>query len=144
MVLTGTNTYSGGTVVSAGTLILANSSAIADGTGLTVGADAALIFAASPVNTSNQTTAASRTAIAATSSGASVPPATHQPRQSVFAGALDTIAADQLVVWPNTKRIAADLAWLGQAGNSADNSDQHHKKDLAIQVLDAMFAQFGG
>ena len=144
VVLTGTNTYSGGTVVSAGTLILANSSAIADGTGLTVGADAALIFAASPVNTSNQTTAASRTAIAATSSGASVPPATHQPRQSVFAGALDTIAADQLVVWPNTKRIAADLAWLGQAGNSADNSDQHHKKDLAIQVLDAMFAQFGG
>ena len=144
VVLTGTNTYSGGTVVSAGTLILANSSAIADGTGLTIGADAALIFAASPVNTSNQTTAAFRTAIAATSSGASVPPATHQPRQSVFARVLGTPAADQLVVWPNTKRFAADLAWLGQAGNSADNSDQHHKKDLAIQVLDAMFAQFGG
>ena len=44
LILSGTNSYGGGTEVNAGTLILASSSAIANGTSLTVGAGGALIF----------------------------------------------------------------------------------------------------
>ena len=44
LTLSGTNTYTGGTVVNAGTLILTNSSAIAENTSLTIGAGGTLIF----------------------------------------------------------------------------------------------------
>ena len=44
LILSGTNTYTGGTDVEAGTLVLTSNTAIADGTSLTVGADATLIF----------------------------------------------------------------------------------------------------
>ena len=44
LVLSGANSYDGGTTVSAGTLILANASAIADNTSLVVGAGATLIL----------------------------------------------------------------------------------------------------
>jgi autotransporter-associated beta strand protein len=44
LTLSGSNTYSGGTVVDAGTLILESRGAIANGTSLTVGADASSIF----------------------------------------------------------------------------------------------------
>ena len=49
VILTGSNSYSGGTIVEAGTLIAANSQAIADGTDLTVGAQAVQEFA--PIST---------------------------------------------------------------------------------------------
>ena len=48
MVLSGSNTYSGGTDVQDGTLVLASPAALEDGTSLTIGADAAAIFAAAP------------------------------------------------------------------------------------------------
>ncbi len=44
-VLSGTNTYTGGTVVNAGTLVLTNNEAVADGSSLTVGAGAAAFSA---------------------------------------------------------------------------------------------------
>ena len=46
LVLSGTNSYTGGTIVDDGTLVLASKTALAAGTGLTVGADATSIFAA--------------------------------------------------------------------------------------------------
>ena len=53
LVLSGTNTYTGGTTVTAGTLIVNNATALPDGTSLTVGAGGTLIFdptaAGSPV-----------------------------------------------------------------------------------------------
>ena len=48
LVLSGANSYDGGTMVSAGTPTLANASAIADNTSLVVGAGATLIFCAAP------------------------------------------------------------------------------------------------
>ncbi len=45
MILSGTNTYTGGTFVNAGTLVATNPSAIENGTSLTVGAGASLFFA---------------------------------------------------------------------------------------------------
>jgi len=44
LVLTASNTYTGGTTVAAGTLVATNSNAIPDGTSLTVGAGATFIF----------------------------------------------------------------------------------------------------
>src|SRR5208337_2306770 len=49
LILSGSNSYTGGTNVEAGTLILTNNEALADGTSLTVGADATSIFSAPAV-----------------------------------------------------------------------------------------------
>ena len=42
-----------------------------------------------------------------------------------------------------SRSIAGDPAVLRQATGSSDNSDQQHKKDVAILALDAMFAGYG-
>ena len=44
LVLSGANTYSGGTTVNQGTLVVANASALPNGTGLTVGAGGVFVF----------------------------------------------------------------------------------------------------
>ena len=36
-----------------------------------------------------------------------------------------------------------EWAWLGQSTSSLDNSDQGNKKDIAIQALETVFAQYG-
>ncbi len=69
VVLTGTNSYSGGTMVSAGTLITTNPSAIAANTSLTIGAGGTFIFDPSCITASNDTTTASAATSAAASSG---------------------------------------------------------------------------
>ena len=46
LMLSGTNTYTGGTLVAAGTLVVMDSAALADGTSLTVGAGGTAAFAA--------------------------------------------------------------------------------------------------
>ena len=60
LVLSGTNTYTGGTTVNSGTLIVANPSALPDGSSLTVGTGASSIFgsaAGAPVTSSVATAA---------------------------------------------------------------------------------------
>jgi len=56
LILSGSNTYSGGTIVTAGTLVAASASALPDGTSLTVGTGGVFIFdpsaAGSPVSNS--------------------------------------------------------------------------------------------
>ncbi len=43
-----------------------------------------------------------------------------------------------------TDGVVRDMAWLGQAASSSDcGLDQRHEKDLAIQALDAVLAQYG-
>jgi autotransporter-associated beta strand protein len=61
LILSGTNTYSGGTVVNDGTLVVTSNSSLPDGTSLTVGAGGTLIFdpsaAGSPVVNSDSVVA---------------------------------------------------------------------------------------
>ena len=71
LVLSGSNDYTGGTIVSDGTLYVTNSEALGDETSLTIGTDGTLIFAASPPNAP----------MVATQSLA-VPPATKSSRRS--------------------------------------------------------------
>ncbi|MGA2255043.1 MAG: LamG-like jellyroll fold domain-containing protein [Thermoguttaceae bacterium] len=63
-------------------------------------------------------------------------------RKSVPTCDFGTSAADQLAASSTAKRIAGELASLGQAANNSDNSDQQRKKDVAILALDAVFAQY--
>ncbi len=44
MILSGANSYAGGTVVNAGTLIVTNAGALPSGTNLTIGASAIFVF----------------------------------------------------------------------------------------------------
>ncbi len=173
VILSGSNAYAGSTVVNDGTFIVTNASALPDGTSLTIGAGATFIFGpsanATPATASVETTTAyhatsAETSSVTTSSSASpsavavvvkhstsgrnpqspiVPPAASQPPQSVPVVALSIPAADRLVRSSTASKIAGDMAWLGQAANSSDNSDQQRKKDIAILALDAVFAQYG-
>ena len=203
VVLSGANSYTGGTTVAAGTLVVTQSSAIAASTSLTVGAGGVFIFdpsfggtlsaivaAATPaitssadtttasIATSGVTSAATAAAVATNvvwsslaalaptagvanhhPSGRSaespiVPPADLQPRQSGPAGVLDARSADQIagssMPSPHTplsqSREASrgrEWAWLGQSASSSDNSDQRDRKDIAIQALETVFAQYG-
>jgi autotransporter-associated beta strand protein len=156
--LSGTNTYTGGTTVSAGTLLINASSALPDGTSLTVGAGGNFVFDPSATGVSSvtcTTTAEPVTANVVSSSpvlpapkaadivnhstlgrnstSPIMPPLASQLPQPVPAVVLDT----------PTKRIASDLAWLAQAANSSDNSDQQRKKDVAILASEAVFAEYG-
>jgi autotransporter-associated beta strand protein len=133
LVLSGSNSYTGGTTVDGGTLILTNPSAIAANTSLTIGAGGILIFdpsyVAAPIEATNNLT------------------------DSVLARGLGTSAANR-VVWSAMRsppaplrigegRYVRDLAWLGQSANSSDNSDEQRKKDATIRALDAVLAQYG-
>ena len=89
VVLSGPNTYTGGTIVSEGTLVLANSSAIAPNMSLTIGADAAGIFGSSVIMTSDATIAMSSASSVATASNTSV--ATASPLAAT-AAALPSVA----------------------------------------------------
>ena len=65
VILSGANSYTGGTTVCAGTLVLTQSSAIAAGTSLTIGADATSIFNSSLAATPSALVAAASPAIVA-------------------------------------------------------------------------------
>ena len=155
--LSGTNIYTGGTTVSSGTLLVNAASALPGGTSLTVGAGGTFIFDPSSTGASNvtsTTTAApvttnvvssspvsSATAVASVVKPSSlwhdsppsiVPPAALRLPQPIPAVGLGTPA----------KRIVGDLAWLAQAANGSDNSDQQRKKDVAILALESVFAQY--
>jgi autotransporter-associated beta strand protein len=228
VILSGNNTYTGGSTVVAGTLVMTDSSAIAANTSLTVGAGGIFVFdpsasaiplavgAAAPViaasedriGTYNDT---STTTSVATSGDTNLAPAapatTNRDRSSPVwlpPAAVDVLAsgsvatpksasvsnsagdsplessataarlplelplpasapgsqtkslsksapacasgipaADRLVGSSITHSAAGDLAWLGQAANGSDRSDQYRKKIPAILALEAVFAQYG-
>jgi hypothetical protein len=68
---------------------------------------------------------------------------TAAPGRSAAAGAPLKSAAERLVGLSHAARIVGDLAWLGQAASRPDSSDRQHKKDLSVQALEAVFAQYG-
>ena len=163
VVLSGTNSYSGGTVVSAGTLIVTSASAIADGTSLMVGAGGVFAFPSSEA-VSSVVVAAATSPIAGLADMTGAPAATFNdprgttatpvalplpvsppgsptgnPSRFVLAGAADTPPA-KLAVWSS---IVDGQAWLGQAADSSNDFDQHHKNDAALLALEAVFAQYG-
>jgi hypothetical protein len=64
--------------------------------------------------------------------------------KSVPVRASRTHAADSsLLRSPLAKWAAGNLAWSEQAFTGSNPSDQHDKKDAAIQALDAVLAQYG-
>jgi autotransporter-associated beta strand protein len=148
VVLSGTNGYTGGTTVSAGTLILTGAAAIAANTGLTIGAGASLIFAPSAPSTaataapliagSKDTTARYATVTSNAADIVHTRSAGNDSRSLIVPRAVERFIAPSIAT-----RIAADLAWLGQDGNSSDDSNQHRKKDVATLALQAAFAQYG-
>ncbi|MGA2258376.1 MAG: hypothetical protein ABSG53_27240, partial [Thermoguttaceae bacterium] len=69
--------------------------------------------------------------------------AARQPQPSIPVSALGTPAADQLFRGSIAKQIVRDWTWLGQTASSLDNSDQQNKKDVSIQALETVFAQYG-
>ena len=62
---------------------------------------------------------------------------------AVSAARLSIPAADRFVGASLARGSAGDLAWLGQALQGWDASNQQHKKDLATRALEAVFAQYG-
>jgi autotransporter-associated beta strand protein len=125
VVLSGTNTYTGGTAVAAGTLEISNAAALPDGGSLTVGADAALEFGGgSGQNSSSgslpayspQSSAAAASSIlpapagshAIGTSAVAVPASRQQPlpvidatsQAKLFLGAIAPAAADWLFELP--------------------------------------------
>jgi autotransporter-associated beta strand protein len=193
VVLTGTNSYTGDTTVSAGTLLLTVPSAIAATTNLTVGAGGTFIFdpsvdvtstavvpkAPPAVTSSVSVPSLAGNAPAQTSASQATPPLasplsalshgtqTTFPVKSVSAGALNTIAVDQLAGSSSAENVYRKLretsqdngrgpvseirstrsagypAWLAQAINGWGAADQKQQKDVAIQARDALFAQYG-
>ena len=160
-------------MVAAGTLIVTQSSAIAANTSLTVGAGGVLIFSpssggtlspvvavATPATASSADTTTASTATSGVTSVETAAVATNVVWSSVatfaapMAGVLDARAADQIAGSSMPSRHTALLqsrdvsrerewAWLGQSTSSFDNSDQGNKKDIAIQALETVFAQYG-
>ena len=133
--LSGTNTYSQGTIVAAGTLIIANSNAILSGSNVTVGSNATLMFASTVP------------AIASGSvSDGGKPSAPALPKAGVVrslpAGAAKMPRIDAFSRSSAANTIAADLAWLRQA-SASDEPDRRPEKDAAISALDALFADYG-
>ena len=158
--LSGTNIYTGGTTISAGTLLITNASTLPGGTSLTVGAGGTFIFDPTSTGASSVTSATPATAVTAkVVSSSRVPPygqPTNNPSKFVlFAspkpsppaplpkgeGRLERSPSAQLPKEEN--RCFGDLAWLGQAVNSSDNSDQQRKAEVATLAREAAFAGYG-
>ena len=171
VVLTGTNTYSGGTTVSAGRLILTDSSAIASGTNLTIGAGGPFLVGPSPLvplsaGETSPLALPPLTSLQFVNNGPaggntqlpSVPLVASESqivvRQTVGpelspspkfdpATASRATSGDRLIGSSHAKRIAGDLAWLGWSTSSPESSDQHHTEDVASLAVEAVFARYG-
>ena len=203
VVLSGSNSYTGGTVVNGGTLIVTAAKALPNGTSLTVGAGGIFVFdpsssaaaitspatsggksmtttapvatnaassslvlvapAATAVSPSRSVATAGSAPVANSAGDSLVPssatvttsppalplpasvagPRTNNPGNSVFADALGTSASDRVSGKSTARRIAGNPSWLAQAANRWDNSDQQRRKDVAILVLEAVFAEYG-
>ena len=73
VILSGSNSYAGPTVVNAGTLIVANADALPDGTSLTVGAGGVFVFDPSQAASSISAAGVAASTPAAAASEASTP-----------------------------------------------------------------------
>ena len=106
----------------------------------------AFVAAVASVASSHDATAATAAPLATSAASSNMEllaPGAPQPRHPVAARALNA-PVQVRVVWSSTaKRAVGDLAWLEQAANNSDNSDQQRKKDVAILALDAVFAKYG-
>ncbi len=159
VVLSGANGYTGGTTVSSGTLIINNVSAIAAYSDLTIGATASQIFA-SPAPIAAVTVASVTVKMADASAGSATTGSSIATVRSAATVAESQGAASLVGSTPRAAdivysrhaafdatsaagRIAVDLAWLRQAGNSSDDSDQDRRKDTAILALETVLAQCG-
>ena len=139
LTLSGTNSYSQGTIVAAGTLIIANPNAILSGSGLTLGGNAVSMFA-SPVPMMTQPMAT----LSVSADGKPPVPAfsTAEVVKSFPAAASAMPRIDMSSRSSAAKTIAADLAWLRQA-SASDDLAQGREKDAALSALDALFADYG-
>jgi autotransporter-associated beta strand protein len=123
LVLNGTNTYLGGTLVTAGTLIVSNASALANGSSLTIGAGAASIFV--PSVSANPSSLMAATG-PATASAASYPSAAAGPwlttRDAIFGESLGPFPR-----WP--------ASW------STIGTESDVKRAIGAKAVDAVLSQ---
>jgi autotransporter-associated beta strand protein len=161
LILSGTDSYTGGTTVSAGKLVLAKPSALATGTSLTVGADAASVFNASAGDTSgdmnvttavpNSTSAASartvlspaRAADVSAAGGGVLPSAASATDSAGGAPVQNAMPSAPAPLPAGDGRKAGDPAWLGQAADNSDNLHPSHEKTRAMLAWEAVFAHYG-
>jgi autotransporter-associated beta strand protein len=149
VVLSGVNSYSGGTTVSAGTLIVTSASALATGSNLTIGSAASQFFAPTlPTAAAAVAPSAAGPTVASGSSiakAAAAVTASGSPSAS-FPALLTSKAADLVharLAAGGPSRIVAGLPWFGQAPSGSNNLDDHRGKDAALLALEAVFAQYG-
>ena len=150
----GVNSYSGGTAVSSGTLIVASVNSLLEGSRLIVGAGAASFFGSSiaalnmaaaaaifpPANPAGSIPATSgSTAASASANGQRIasnpgPKAVASAPRQVGQKAVDAAIARQY---------ARDCALRAAGAVSWWSASQGQKKDLAVQALDLVLAQYG-
>jgi autotransporter-associated beta strand protein len=157
VVLSGANSYSGGTAVSDGTLVLTNASAIASGTSLTIGTDATSLFG--PAQTASIVTAPTSSAIvfaAATTSVVSVGVGSRVDSAvalSVKPAAMSPVAIDAVLTSHRSvlgpaiappHLVPASGAWMWLVtGSFANTSDISQTADSNVEALDTVLARFG-
>ncbi len=163
LILSGTNTYTGSTIVSAGTLLINSANALAGGGSLTIGAGGTFIFDPSVAGsgaTSSQVLLVPIAADVSASGGVAAPAlasASHwaghalvqnespSPPAPLPKGEGSDLPSPPAPL-PKGEGSSRKLAWLGQAAISSDGSDNldlRHKKAAAILALEAVFAQYG-
>ena len=151
LVLSGTNSYSGGTAVNAGTLVVTGSSALPSGTALSVGAGGVLVFDPS-VGSAEQGAESGATESAVVTPTAATLPVSSAGRAagegSLLPATLGSSAASSFRLPPSAFRLAASLPsptgrGAGGEGVLLPTGPQDPPKRSKIAVLDAWFARYG-
>ena len=169
VILSGTNTFSGGTQVQAGSLVVNSAAALPDGTSLTIGAGGVFAFDPSQAGAGASAVelaatapdAAAATPIVAARSLATPAFPTRQPfsgpqvenlshaQSPISPVASDTVfksyhlPADQTILPADNSHPAHPWAWLATIESPSDSSDQNHKTTSTIEALDKVLARFG-
>ena len=151
VILSGTNTYAGGTTVTLGTLIATTAAVLPVGTSLVIGAGGTFIFdptqaagtaatgPAASVAPASPVVAAPFTAAAVSTASPAVPavPAVHSSAASdaVFARAGSL---------PGSEASTHPWAWFAAIPSSWTSSDQNKTIDASVAALDQVLAEYGG
>jgi autotransporter-associated beta strand protein len=125
LVLSGINSFSGGTAVVSGTLVVTSASALANGSNLTVGANAGQAFApivapAPVVVSAKQSVSPTARSITQAHRGKAILAATGQPGKS------------------NRAWYAASRFWLAPSGNNLEKRAVHRAWDAAIASYESV------